>query len=62
MMIIIIIIMIIMIVMIVMIIIIINTNHDNTRNSSDGKGSDLIFAQQNSATTVFVTKITRNFM
>ena len=54
--------MIITIIIIITIMIIINKNHDDTRNSSDGKGSDLIFAQQNSATTVFVTKITRNFM
>ena len=46
----------------ILIMIIINTNNENEGNSSDGKGSDLIFAQQNSAITVFVTKITRNFM
>ena len=43
------------IIIIVIMIMIINTNIDNERNSSDGKGSDLIFAKRNSATRVFVT-------
>ena len=44
-----------LIIIIVIIIMIMNTNIGNERNSRDGKGSDLIFAKQNSATRVFVT-------
>ena len=47
--------MMIIIIIIVIIIMIMNTNIGNERNSRDGKGSDSIFAKQNSATRVFVT-------